>query len=174
MRLDVEQRGIRNGAVVALLLAICALGLPIMFQINGAEFGNPAAAAPILASAFAVLAISLATAIARLARHRFAEPLDRNAAAVTTATDTARQHQAILTNTHEQATLAALVYLIAAITLPAAWSDCISAAALLFAAGRFFFTIGYAKGAAARAFGFGLTFYPTVMLGLLSLTAAFR
>jgi hypothetical protein len=38
------------------------------------------------------------------------------------------------------------------------------AAAILFLIGRILFFLGYAEGAASRAFGFALTFYPTLML----------
>ncbi len=41
--------------------------------------------------------------------------------------------------------------------------------ALLFGLGRLLFLLGYHRGAAARAFGFGLSFYPTVGLYLVSL-----
>jgi len=34
----------------------------------------------------------------------------------------------------------------------------------MFLVGRLFFFAGYANGAPSRAYGFGLTFYPTVML----------
>jgi len=37
----------------------------------------------------------------------------------------------------------------------------------MFLVGRLFFFAGYANGAPARAYGFGLTFYPTVLLLLL-------
>jgi hypothetical protein len=35
--------------------------------------------------------------------------------------------------------------------------------------GRMVFNGGYARGAGSRAFGFALTFYPSVMLALLTL-----
>ncbi len=75
---------------------------------------------------------------------------------------------AILRNTHEQVTLAALVYAMAAIALPRHFTDVILGCALLFLIGRFIFATGYAKGAGGRAFGFALTFYPSVALALLT------
>ena len=48
-------------------------------------------------------------------------------------------------------------------------------AGLLFVIGRIAFFAGYARGAPARALGFALTFYPTVLLLLAALvTAAYR
>jgi uncharacterized membrane protein YecN with MAPEG domain len=174
MPFDADQKSIRNGALLALLVTVLTYACCLAFNISFAEFGDLTSAAPTLAASFALLAISLAGTIAGLANHRFFEPLDRHAAAGETATHKARQYQAVLTNTLEQVVLATLIYLVAAVALPKDWSDCIISAALLFASGRIFFALGYAKGAGARAFGFGLTFYPTVLLGLLSLIAALR
>lgn len=173
MAFDAEQRGIRNGALAALLVGVISHSACIMFDFNIAEFDNLTSGKTHFALVFSVLAACLIAPIARLANHRFVEPLDRDAAAEETGTPKAAMYQAILRNTHEQVTFAALVYVIAAITLPPSWSDCITAGAVLFAVGRALFTANYAKGAAARAFGFALTFYPTVLLGLLSLVAAF-
>ena len=39
-----------------------------------------------------------------------------------------------------------------------------AAAALLFLIGRILFSRGYERGASARAVGFGLTFYPSVLM----------
>jgi uncharacterized membrane protein YecN with MAPEG domain len=39
----------------------------------------------------------------------------------------------------------------------------IDALVILFAVGRLLFWIGYRRGAAGRAFGFALTFYPSVL-----------
>jgi uncharacterized membrane protein YecN with MAPEG domain len=172
MALDREQRGIRNGALLALTTAIAVISVCTTLEIGLAEFSDLRSGMPQLAFAAGMLAVSLAVAIGRLGNDRFVEPLDRNAAASETATPIARQYQAILTNTHEQATLAMLVYLIAAFTLPQGWTDCIAAGSLLFVAGRLFFTVGYSRGASSRAFGFGLTFYPTIILAVLSLIAA--
>ena len=56
--------------------------------------------------------------------------------------------------------------------LPAGLIGWVPAAALLFALGRVLFVAGYASGAAARAFGFALTFYPTVTLLIASALAS--
>ena len=81
--------------------------------------------------------------------------------------------QSILQNTLEQAVLAVLVHLIWAVTMPGDWLPAIPAATTLFVVGRMLFWRGYERGAAARAMGFGLTFYPTVlMLAILLLFAA--
>jgi MAPEG family len=75
--------------------------------------------------------------------------------------------QALLQNTLEQSCLALPVYIATSIVAPAALLPVVPAAAVMFLVGRLFFFAGYANGAPARAYGFGLTFYPTVLLLLL-------
>jgi len=47
---------------------------------------------------------------------------------------------------------------------PAPFLPVVPAAAVMFLVGRVSFFAGYAKGAPSRAYGFALTFYPTVVL----------
>lgn len=173
MAFDAEQRGIRNGALAALTTTITLFGFCLLIDNPALQIADARPEKAKIALIAALLVGSLAVAIMRLANHRFYEPLDRNAAAASTATEKATQLQAILRNTHEQVTIAVLVYSIAFLLMPSAWTDAIFAAATLFAIGRFFFARGYSKGAAGRAFGFGLSFYPSILLALLSLYAAF-
>jgi MAPEG family len=163
MAFDHEQRTIARSASVAFAMTIILLvvtGRFTFFEVDRLT---------LLALTLAAPAAALFLDIARLAKHRFAEPLDRNAAAAETKTAKADILSAILRNTHEQATLAALVYGIAAILLPMHWTDATAGCALFFLIGRLVFATGYANGAGSRAFGFGLTFYPTVALAILML-----
>jgi hypothetical protein len=66
------------------------------------------------------------------------------------------------TNTLEQTVLAAIAWTGLALTLPAGDLGLIPALAGLFAAGRATFWLGYLYAPWARAFGLGLTFYPTI------------
>ena len=66
------------------------------------------------------------------------------------------------TNTLEQTVLAAIAWTGLALALPAENLGLIPALAGLFAAGRAAFWLGYLYAPWARAFGLGLTFYPTV------------
>ena len=66
-------------------------------------------------------------------------------------------------NTLEQAFLAVITWLGLAMTLPAERLTLIPVLAILFAAGRLAFWIGYQVSPAARAFGFGLTALPTAI-----------
>jgi len=65
-------------------------------------------------------------------------------------------------NTLEQAVLAAIAWTGLALTLPHERLALIAWLAILFAVGRALFWLGYLIAPWARAFGFGLTFYPTV------------
>ena len=136
------------------------------------EAGTLDARMALAATAFAPLALSLFVDIARLARHRFAEPHDRNASAAATKTAKADVFSAILRNTHEQVSFAALVYAMSALMLPSHWTDVVINCSGLFLIGRIVFAMGYSKGAGGRAFGFALTFYPSVMLAILTAITA--
>ena len=111
----------------------------------------------------------LFVAVARLARHRFFEPADIDGA-LRPGSLKARVLQAVAQNTLEQTVLAAIAYgawlLIPhpALPLATAW-----AAVACLSVGRVLFFAGYERGAAFRALGFALTFYPTV--GLMAVTA---
>lgn len=170
MAFDNEQRTIAQSA--ALVLLIATLTLFAAGQFTWREAHTLEARLALAATAFAPLALSLFLDIARLARYRFAEPLDRNAAAMPTKTAKADMLNAILRNTHEQVSIAALIYAIAALMLPSHWTDAIFGCAALFLIGRIVFATGYAKGAGGRAFGFALTFYPSIMLAILTAITA--
>ena len=66
-------------------------------------------------------------------------------------------------NTLEQAMLAAAAWIGLALALPHERLGLIGMLAVLFAAGRVLFWVGYLIAPWARAIGFGLTFYPTAV-----------
>jgi len=66
-------------------------------------------------------------------------------------------------NTLEQAVLASLIWLALAAIEPARAAILVPMLATLFGVGRIAFWIGYLLAPWGRAFGFGLTFYPTVV-----------
>lgn len=106
----------------------------------------------------------LVVCVGRLANHRFDTPEDIHGSGLTAGTERARLLQALLQNTLEQCMLALTIYLAAALLLPAQLLGWIPAAAAMFLIGRLCFYTGYHKGAPGRAFGFGLTFYPTAIM----------
>jgi hypothetical protein len=117
-----------------------------------------------LALALLVPGIFLLISIGRLANHRFFTPADIDGNPSHPDTPQAIELQRVLQNTLEQALLAAIAYIIWALIAPDHWLLTLPLAATLFAVGRVLFYIGHSKGAAGRALGFALTFYPTVVL----------
>lgn len=107
---------------------------------------------------------ALLLTVGALARRRFFNPEDIDGGGLTPGTQAARVHQAVLQNTLEQVALALPVHLVWAATMPLRHLAALPVAAVLFGLGRALFWRGYAGGAPARAVGFGLTFYPTVLL----------
>ena len=155
-----------------------ALGMGVALVVTVGAFLWPAGRPPpfdrpsLWAAASALPAACLMVAVALLARERFFSADDIDAAVGPGGSNRARVLQALIQNTLEQTVLAALAY--------GAWIWLASPAAAgvvvrcagLFVAGRLLFFIGYGRGAAARALGFGLTFYPTVGLLALALPGA--
>jgi hypothetical protein len=160
-----KQSGVLRGMVTALLVTLLALGLA-MAAPPDALLPEPGFAAA-LAQALrwdALLVACLAINIAMLARHRFFTPDDIDGGGLATGTPAAHVLQATLQNTLEQTVLAVATHAIWAATMPRQWQAAVPAAAVLFAAGRLLFWRGYAHGAPSRAFGFALTFYPSVVM----------
>ena len=115
-------------------------------------------------------AATLMICVARLAKHRFFTPEDIDGSALTSGTERARFLQALLQNTLEQACIAVPIYVATSFVVPARLLGVVPAAAVLFVIGRALFFAGYAQGASSRAYGFALTFYPTVLMLLITLS----
>jgi hypothetical protein len=166
MRLDARQHGVARGMGAALAIAILLL-------VVGLRYGTVMAPVDRFArvgAGAAVMALWLAAAIGNVARLRFFSPQDIGAARGAQAGGPVARAVAILQNTLEQYVLAVA----AQVGLAVAFDRAELAIALLagsFSVGRALFWTGYARGAAARAFGFALTFYPSV-LALLSTVVA--
>lgn len=106
----------------------------------------------------------LLVTIGTLARRRFFSAEDLDGSGLTRGTVQAGIDQSVLQNTLEQVVLAVVVHVAWAVLAPIEWMAALPVAATLFALGRVLFWRDYRRGAAARALGFGLTFYPTVLL----------
>ena len=124
-----------------------------------------------LGIALLVLGLWVAATVGNVARRRYgsARAID-GGDGVDPKVDAAN---AILRNTAEQALLAALAY--GTLTLLDDHSrTAIGLFAACFSAGRLLFWSGYRDGAAARALGFGLTFYPSIAALLMAVMALLR
>jgi len=167
MTLSTAQRGVLRGIVLALAITVAVLAAAVALP----NFPRPATAdvggrLAFVAAWDLLVVFWLLLAIGTLARHRFFHAEDIDGSGLTAGSAAARHHQAVLQNTLEQVVLAVAVHAACAILFPAGWLAALPAAAVLFALGRVLFWRGYRQGAAARALGFGLTFYPTALLFL--------
>lgn len=169
MTLTPKQQAVVRRAPVALGIVAAAV-LASRFIPTAALPADQPAARIAWALPWAVLPLlTLMVSVMRVANHRFATPEDIDGSGLTIGTQRVQVLRAILQNTLEQAVLAVGGYLIGSVALPHGWLGLIPVAALLFAAGRILFAIGYERGAGGRALGFGLTAYPT--FGLLVIVA---
>lgn len=165
MTLDGKQRGVLRGMLAALIATLILFALAVLVPLPALTSLAPTAERIAAALRWDILVVAcLVLAIGSLARHRFLTPADIDGSGLTEATGRARTLQAILQNTLEQAVIAIAAHLLWAATMPPAWQAVVPVAALLFVIGRIAFAAGYRGGAPTRAFGFALTFYPTVVM----------
>jgi len=163
MQLTTKQQGVARGAATAAILTVTGLaGVALLLPETLLPTDEPVARM-VWAMQWALLPIiTLVVAVGRMGNQRFYTPQDIDGAGLTQPTEEARIRQAILQNTLEQVVIALPVYLVWALVMPLGWLPSICVAATLFVCGRVLFTHRYVKGAAGRAMGFGLTFYPSM------------
>ena len=165
MTLTPTQRGVVRGIGIAASVTVVAMFGAAAWHPDVLLPGDDPVARLSFALKWDLLpATCLLIAVGRLARHRFFTPDDIDGGGLSPGTQRAHVLQSILQNTLEQVVLASLAYFIWAVVMPHGWLASIPAAALLFLIGRILFSRGYERGAAARAIGFGLTFYPSVLM----------
>lgn len=107
--------------------------------------------------------ICMAAMIGIVARARFSSFGEMDPAELQSAKKIS-EYRNILQNTSEQVLLAVLTYVIWALLMPVGFQIVAAASSVMFVLGRILFFEGYRRGAASRALGFGLTFYPTVFM----------
>jgi hypothetical protein len=113
----------------------------------------------------AAIGFWLIVAVLRVSLHRFFSDADRPGMGLTDAPGPALKIKlANLQNTLEQVVLAALAHLAYAASAPADRLAILPLFVALFSLGRVAFMLGYRFGAPGRAFGFGLSFGPTLAL----------
>jgi hypothetical protein len=165
LALTVKQRGVLNGIIAGAAITLVVIVGAIL--AGSMVLSPPAAVADRIALAVRAdffIALWLGISIALLARHRFFSPEDIDGGGLTQGTETANVLQATLQNTLEQTVLAVLVHFAWAILMPASWILGVPAAVVLFLCGRVLFVRGYRGGAPARAVGFALTYYPSMLM----------
>ena len=165
MPLTEKQFGVLKGMIAGALVALCIVGLGSYMN----PFGYSETIEPINKMHDALLCslipvFFLAVSIARLAKHRFFTPEDIDGGGLSIGTTEAKLLQSLLQNTIEQTLLASLVYCSWAAVMPPTWLSTVPIAAIAFGVGRILFFVGYNRGAPARAIGFTLSFYPSIIM----------
>jgi len=169
MPLSEKQRGVFKGIIVGAVITIVVIFGSIYFGPELLDPGAPAGERVAFAlAADLLLALWLGVSVGRLARHRFLSPEDIDGGGLTRGTEHAKVLQATLQNTLEQTVLAVLAHSIWIVTVPVSWAAAVPAAVCLFIVGRLLFVWGYGGGAPSRAIGFALTFYPSMLMLVIS------
>ena len=170
MSLSKPQRSVAVGAGSAAI--ITAVGLALAALHPASEPATLDARLQLLALSGLSPALALIVCIGRVANHRFKTPEDLDGSGLTIGSPRAKLLQALLQNTLEQLALASAAYTACTLLGPARVLSMVPVASALFLVGRALFFWGYDRGAAGRALGFGLTFYPTVVLLVCAVLAA--
>jgi hypothetical protein len=158
MALDPTQRNVVKGIVLTALFSAAALLAGYLWspwEPKGIENTADRLAFALTCDVFVFLWL-LAGVV------RVFSPQDMDGAGLTVASAPVKAERAVLQNTLEQVVLAVGAHLALAILLPAEDLGLIPTLVAVFAVGRLAFWLSYRRGATARAFGFGTTFYPTV------------
>ena len=166
-----EQRGVAIRMVAALCVTILVTVVWVYWSVPDSRPLPDRLVA--VARADLLVLFWLAATIGNVARLRFFSVNDIAGSVSTTGSVNVSSANAVLQNTLEQAALAVPIHVALAVLVVSS-VPLITALSMLFAIGRFLFWIGYANGARSRAFGFALTFYPSVAGLIIAVVAAVR
>lgn len=157
-------------------MAVMLWGVPALTLTLGAVALAPTLALPadwsaerLRLGAFCAAAIAawLVFALLTVSVHRLTHAADAPGPALSEATPALRLKLAFLQNTLEQVVLAAIAYLAFAATARSDQLALLPISAALFWLGRLCFLVGHRYGMKGRAFGYALTFLPTLTLYLM-------
>lgn len=154
-----EQRTVAFGAAPALAISLATF---FLFAPVARSASVDAAALLVAAKASLVPALCVVAAVGNVASRRYFSAADIGAATQAGESRSMAIARALLANTVEQAFLAVVLYFALALLVSNSGA-LVAACAILFGIGRLLFAAGYRRGAGARAFGFGLTFYPNAI-----------
>lgn len=152
-----EQKGVALGALSAAVASVIVLGVSYYFLSELLVQLSLSAR-----EASALIALALLFTIGHIGNKRYFHEDIIQGQAYDKPGNRLQIDKAVLQNTLEQTILAITVYGGLEAITPDLALLLLPGLVFLFLLGRLFFTICYAKGAHGRAFGFGLTFYPTV------------
>ena len=165
-----EQRGVLSGMLAGIATTVGALGAALALPpMRALTLGGAYSRLEFWTEWALVALLPLLLTIGMLAQHRFLTPEDIGGSGPAPGSARARVLQAILQNTLEQTVLWFAVTVIWAVRMPVQTLGVLPVSAILFVLGRALFLGRYERGASARALGFALTFYPSVLMALLLL-----
>jgi uncharacterized membrane protein YecN with MAPEG domain len=159
-----EERGIRRGTTIALLVTVAAFAAAYWFLPRVMDL--PTALPDRLAYAalwWAVPGLVLLTAILMVSTTRRFSAADIGGQAAGPPSEKLAIKAAFLQNTLEQTVAAGAFYFALAALAGGAWMALLPVAAILFVTGRMLFFAGYRRGARGRSLGMALTMFPTVL-----------
>lgn len=165
MKLTQKQAGVLSRIIVGAIIAIAIVACGSF--LNPFSFDSSLGVTERLSLAIQFLllpVIFLIFSIARLAKHRFFTPEDIDGGGFSGDSEQARLLQSLLQNTLEQFCIASSIYLAWAVVMPGQTLSVVLLSAIAFSVGRVLFFAGVKGGAASRALGFALTFYPSVVM----------
>ena len=161
-----DQKQVLGGMLLAVVVTVIALLAVYFLSRSGVD--HVRLSAP---GASARAALSLVYCIADIAKKRFFHSDMIEGAAYDHVGSDVAVDKAVLQNTLEQTVLAIAAYNGLAAVAPGLAPVLLPVLVTLFLVGRVLFIGGYRKGAGGRAFGFALTFYPTVVAFAIFLVA---
>ncbi|WP_163921795.1 MAPEG family protein [Photobacterium sp. Alg240-V54] len=165
MSLSNKQQGVIKGMGSAMLMSIVVISAAILYDpFHYSNISQISQKLAVLGLSLVLPTLFLIASIGRLAKYRFFSPEDIDGSGLSSATTEAVVLQSLLQNTLEQLVITYGVYTAWCLLMPVAWLSAVPLCSILFAVGRILFFKGYRQGAPARAFGFALTFYSTVLM----------
>ena len=159
-----KQKGILKSMLIGMLLSMTMIVVGSFCNILTIDTTEINSKLTIAFTSLLLPGVSLIISVGRLAKHRFFTPDDIDGGGLTVGTEKAKSLQAIIQNTLEQFCIAIVAYTSWAVIMPNDSLSVIVYASIAFSVGRILFFIRYNNGATARALGFTLTFYPSVIM----------
>jgi hypothetical protein len=157
-----DQRGVAKGAGAAAVFSAIIFGAAwVSADAVMAPLGDETDRLVLVVRLDLAIALVLVVLIGRIANLRFGSATDIGGSANAEEGTAVRHARAVLQNSIEQALIALIAHAGLALALPSDRPAVLPALLILFVIGRLCFAAGFSRGAAARAFGFGLTFYPS-------------
>lgn len=168
IRLDKKRQGVLAGMATGLAATLGGIGGALATGHSGILLDvGPSSRIEFWAGFALGVVLTLVALIGALARYRFFHDEDIDGGGPHVGSNEARRQQVVIQNTLEQTVIWMVVSLAWAVRMPVWTMAVIPVTALFFVLGRMLFSQGYGKGAAGRALGFALTFYPSVAMALL-------